>query len=567
MPGDQLTEETIQRVFLNATSAKIEEFFSKWNFANANSTKFGMSGEERNLLGDEISAKIDNDDLAAILLETVRLISRERQGLESLLNENLCDTILKLAGITPVVGYPRSVHALMEAQKCLVNTMFHSAKMRERFYMNLVNGDQLQRFLSEFEDSRRENSNIQWIREMNPTQAGEVWYFYHRIAFIATAMDKGFQRHWADQSTTVSNILCAAEVCLQKAPDDVANLDLLRATEAMKTFFNVFCHFHGDVPGLDEKNTHLACRILRDVICSGIPNDDVIQSAIHALSVPPLPMDLSVLLSDPNLPIVPLPETISEEERVHPRDFYVNMTLTEAILAALDKQLIKAVDLLNSVPFNQVSPEGNTLVDLSGPYFQALARLCVESKYARRYCRIRVLPPLVADEVKKRPEEHDSLRGRIVRVMMLPSTTKEVASEFLFIICKRSVSRMIKYVGFGHSAGHLANFGLLGQINQPKHASDSEDSETEDYNAVKDNVNPVTGAMYPPDHGSAMDGMSDAQKEFEAMKLVDAMNKLMDQGLVKPGTIGDDGKVREVSHVLELLKDAPEPETMDSDSD
>ncbi|KAF1758939.1 hypothetical protein GCK72_015399 [Caenorhabditis remanei] len=181
--------------------------------------------------------------------------------------------------------------------------------------------------------------------------------------------------------------------------------------------------------------------------------------------------------------------------------------------------------------------------------------------------RSHVLPPLVADEVKKRPEEHNSLRGRIVRIMMLPSATKDVAAEFLFIICKRSVNRMIKYVGFGHSAGHLANLGLLGQINQPKHASDSEDSETEDYNKVKDCVNPVTGAMYPPDHGSALAGMSDEQKEYEAMKLVDAMNKMMETGIVKPGTIGDDGKLREVSHVLELLKDAPEPKKEDSDSD
>uniref|UniRef100_A0A8R1EH87 Synembryn-A n=1 Tax=Caenorhabditis japonica TaxID=281687 RepID=A0A8R1EH87_CAEJA len=148
---------------------------------------------------------------------------------------------------------------------------------------------------------------------------------------------------------------------------------------------------------------------------------------------------------------------------------------------------------------------------------------------------------------------------------MLASNTKDVAAEFLFIICKRSVSRMIKYVGFGHSAGHLANCGLLGQINAPKHASDSEDSETEEYNAVRNTVNPVTGAVYPPEHGHGMDGMSEEQKQYEAIQLVQAMDKLMASGIVKPGTIGEDGKVREVSHVLELIKNAPE--NSDSDSD
>ncbi|EFO93250.1 hypothetical protein CRE_26910, partial [Caenorhabditis remanei] len=107
---------------------------------------------------------------------------------------------------------------------------------------------------------------------------------------------------------------------------------------------------------------------------------------------------------------------------------------------------------------------------------------------------------------------------------------KEKSKKLKFHFYRFSVNRMIKYVGFGHSAGHLANLGLLGQINQPKHASDSEDSETEDYNKVKDCVNPVTGAMYPPDHGSALAGMSDEQKEYEAMKLVDAMNKMMETG-------------------------------------
>ena len=44
---------------------------------------------------------------------------------------------------------------------------------------------------------------------------------------------------------------------------------------------------------------------------------------------------------------------------------------------------------------------------------------------------------------------------------------------------------MIKYTGFGHSAGLLANSGLLGQINAPRSDENSEDSETEEYAAVE----------------------------------------------------------------------------------
>ncbi|VDM57707.1 unnamed protein product [Angiostrongylus costaricensis] len=144
-----------------------------------------------------------------------------------------------------------------------------------------------------------------------------------------------------------------------------------------------------------------------------------------------------------------------------------------------------------------------------------------------------VLPPMVAADVTRRPEEGDSLRNKIIRVMMSPTFSKDLASEFMFVLCKKSVNRLIKYTGLGHSAGLLANSGLLSQINLPKSASDSEDSETEDYKAVEDRINPVTGYLRPESSGvSPFEGMSEEQKEYEAMKLVDAMSKLMDTGML-----------------------------------
>lgn len=42
------------------------------------------------------------------------------------------------------------------------------------------------------------------------------------------------------------------------------------------------------------------------------------------------------------------------------------------------------------------------------------------------------------------------------------------------------------------------------------------------------------------------------QKEHEAMKLVDLMDKLMKHGAIKPCKIGEDGKPHPVEHILEL---------------
>lgn len=65
------------------------------------------------------------------------------------------------------------------------------------------------------------------------------------------------------------------------------------------------------------------------------------------------------------------------------------------------------------------------------------------------------------------------------------SNAKRVVAELLFVLCKRSVSRMIKYCGFGHSAGLLSDYGFLGRLSEQRRASDSEDSETEDYKQVE----------------------------------------------------------------------------------
>lgn len=52
-----------------------------------------------------------------------------------------------------------------------------------------------------------------------------------------------------------------------------------------------------------------------------------------------------------------------------------------------------------------------------------------------------------------------------------------------------------------------------------------------------------------------MEGMSDEQKEHEAMQLVKMMEKLTRTGIVKPCRVGEDGKPHPVDHILELTAD------------
>uniref|UniRef100_A0A183DVT3 Synembryn-A n=1 Tax=Gongylonema pulchrum TaxID=637853 RepID=A0A183DVT3_9BILA len=211
--------------------------------------------------------------------------------------------------------------------------------------------------------------------------------------------------------------------------------------------------------------------------------------------------------------------------------------------------------------------ESNKDAELLGTYLTVLIHLCSQVKEARRYVRLRVLPPLHAMDVKRRPDEGAELRNRLIRLMTSISNSCNLAAEFIFILCKKSVSRFVKYCGFGHAAGLLANRGILGALNTPKNPSDSEDSETEDYKAVQGQVNPVTGCIEQPGE-DPFAGMTEEQKEYEVHRLMNDISKLMDQGVITPGQIGPDGRLRPAKHVLELVKNADDKTSENaSDSD
>ena len=68
-------------------------------------------------------------------------------------------------------------------------------------------------------------------------------------------------------------------------------------------------------------------------------------------------------------------------------------------------------------------------------------------------------------------------------------------------------------------------------------------------------VNPIVGCV-EPERPSPFEGMTEEQKEYEAMKLVNLINDLHNVGLVKPAIPGPDGRPQEVDHVLQLQEHA-----------
>ena len=65
----------------------------------------------------------------------------------------------------------------------------------------------------------------------------------------------------------------------------------------------------------------------------------------------------------------------------------------------------------------------------------------------------------------------------------------------------------------------------------------------------------------------SLQGMSEEQKEYEAMRLVNLMDKMERLGLVQPARVGPDGKPEAVSHVCQLIENQKDQEDSHGDSD
>ncbi|XP_033997090.1 synembryn-A [Trematomus bernacchii] len=163
----------------------------------------------------------------------------------------------------------------------------------------------------------------------------------------------------------------------------------------------------------------------------------------------------------------------------------------------------------------------------------------------RKFLRSKVLPPL--RDVKTKPEVGNALRNKLVRIMThIDTDVKDCGAEFLFVLCKENVSRFIKYTGYGNAAGLLAARGLLRGARDSGIYSEDEESETEEYKEAKAHINPVTGVV-EENQPDPMEGMTEEQKEIEAMKLVSMFDRLSRNNLIQPMQLGMDGTMREIA--------------------
>ncbi|XP_016521209.1 chaperone Ric-8A isoform X1 [Poecilia formosa] len=233
----------------------------------------------------------------------------------------------------------------------------------------------------------------------------------------------------------------------------------------------------------------------------------------------------------------------------------VNMDAVNMLLEFMEKKLDR----------------GHKLKETLLPSLNLLTESSRIHRETRKFLRSKVLPPL--RDVKNRPEIGSALRNKLVRLMThIDTDVKDCAAEFLFVLCKESVSRFIKYTGYGNAAGLLAARGLLRGGRDSGIYSEDEDSETEEYREAKPHlslvylwfitgpirsnisqdlqstgcINLITGVL-EEEQPNPMEGMTDEQKEYEAMKLVNMFDRLSRTNLIQPMQLNSDGKMREMT--------------------
>ncbi|XP_047246764.1 synembryn-A isoform X2 [Girardinichthys multiradiatus] len=207
----------------------------------------------------------------------------------------------------------------------------------------------------------------------------------------------------------------------------------------------------------------------------------------------------------------------------------VNMDAVNMLLEFMEKRLDR----------------GHKLKETLLPALNLLTESSRIHRETRKFLRSKVLPPL--RDVKNRPEVGNALRNKLVRLMThIDTDVKDCAAEFLFVLCKESVSRFIKYTGYGNAAGLLAARGLLRGGRDSGIYSEDEDSETEEYREAKPHINLITGVV-EDEQPNPMEGMTEEQKEYEAMKLVNMFDRLSRTNLIQPMQLDSDGKMREMT--------------------
>lgn len=368
----------------------------------------------------------------------------------------------------------------------------------------------------------------------------EIYYFDMKLLFLITALNPNVRTKVRDDYHGLTYLVETLDL-IMKSNDtkELFDKEVDLINEVLKVLFNLTVRNATTVSTEEEEESQferLAVVIHELILCRTQSKEKLNELRTNVINL---------LTSVPTACYKELIVTCREEASNAKHFEGYNMETIDILIDYLKEKF-------------ECNREKMTQYEILSPVMTDLIKCVKCSPVIRRYLRTVILPPL--RDVKKRPEEGNELRNHLCKLLTSSATQlADLSAELLFILCKENVGRMIKYTGYGNAAGLFANRGLLAGRSNPvnDYSSDSEDSDTEEYKQIQDKINPVLGC-YEPTRPNPLEGMSEEQKEYEAMQLVNLMDKLNRSGIVKPCKIGEDGRPEPVDHILELQDEIPE---------
>ncbi|KAM5318798.1 chaperone Ric-8A isoform 2-T2 [Glossophaga mutica] len=447
-------------------------------------------------------------------LQSIRILSRDRGCLDPFTSHQSLQALACYAGISAARGsVPEllDMDVVLESLKCLCNVVLSSPRAQV-----LAAEARLVVRLTERVGLHGQGSFPH-----------EVQLFDLRLLFLLTALRTDVRQQLFQELQGVHLLTGALQQTLSMAPGQsppelLPPQETERAMEILKVLFNIT--FDSVKREVDEEDAALYRRLgtlLRHCVMVTAAGDRTEEFHGHAVN----------LLG--NLPLKCLDVLLSPEPHKGSVQFLgVSMDAVSTLLSFLEKRLHQTHRLKESV----------------APVLSVLTECARMHRPARKFLKAQVLPPL--RDVKTRPEVGEQLRNKLVRLMThLDTDVKRVAAEFLFVLCSESVPRFIKYTGYGNAAGLLAARGLLAGGRPEGQYSEDEDTDTEEYKEAKASINPVTGRVEEK-LPNPMEGMTEEQKEHEAMKLVNMFDKLSRHRVIQPMGVSPRGHLTSLQDAM-----------------
>ncbi|XP_053671883.1 synembryn [Anopheles nili] len=465
-------------------------------------------------------------------LMAIKVLSRDKTYLNDTVTMEQLECLLLLGGIGPPEGCDATEEVRVEALKCLSNMIFQSPKCQEMCLNNTSTEGIIRR-----------------VKMYKEAPFGyDIKYFDMKLLFLLTAINCDIRTKVRDQLHGLVYLVETLDLFMSQAATfkEFSDKDVELINEVLKVLFNLTVRNSDNlVPEEEEASQyHRLVTVLHDLFFYRTLNRDKIVS-LHSNIV-------NLLTS---VPVSCYGELVSSLHAKHDGSAgecagtvpfeHKNVYVLHVLVEFMRKNFQKA-------------EKKSDQYEMLSPILTVLIKAVRSDGVHRRFVRSIILPPL--RDVRDRPEVGKELRNYLCALLTSTRQIADLSAELLFVLCKENVGRMIKYTGYGNAAGLFANRGLLGGRTGnggEQYSSDSEDSDTEEYKQIQHAINPVVGCYEPP-KPDPLEGMSEEQKEYEAMELVKLMEKLQRQGLIQPCKIGEDGRPVPVDHIMELQEEIPE---------